>query len=165
MATFSTNLLLGVADLKVGASIAKNFASTSERVGMMIVWAKTKAGLDTPKGLLEGKNLKGAVSGTAVKMAASKPSAAGVELLKDALKATEMEPWAIPVEVASNIAQDRGADMLAKSGEKNAAAKPNGAISRLPHPHRNHHLMDSFLDDRSIIEQSAVRKIASGVQG
>jgi hypothetical protein len=167
VATFSTNLILGVADVGVGAKIAKSFTSKSARIGMAIVWAKTKSVLEVPKGLIEGKDLKEAACAGAVKMAASTPATAGVELLKDVLKVRELEPWAIPIEVVLNMAQDKGGEMLAKTGEKEPEVRPsqNQVPARLPHPHRNHHLMDSFLYDRSIIEQTAVQKVGSGPRG
>jgi hypothetical protein len=160
LATFSTNLVLGVADVKVGASLDK-IASKAERIGMAIVWAKAKATLETPKGLIEGKNLSEAASSSGVKLAASTPVTAGVEQLKSVLEARELKPWAIPVEVALNLLQDKGGEMLAKSGEKEQR-ETKGPPAHLPHPHPNHHLMDAVIYDRSMIEQSAVRKIGSG---
>jgi len=123
--------------------------------------AKAKATLETPKGLIEGKNLSEAASSSGVKLAASTPVTAGVEQLKSVLEARELKPWAIPVEVALNLLQDKGGEMLAKSGEKEQR-ETKGPPAHLPHPHPNHHLMDAVIYDRSMIEQSAVRKIGSG---
>jgi hypothetical protein len=159
VATFSTNLLLGAADLKVGAAI-KGMSSASARIGMAIVWSKSKAVLEVPKGLIEGKSLKQAVSAGGVKLAASTPSTAGVEGLK-AVLGEEGEAWAIPVEVALNIIQDKGGDAMAESGEKGDNKETTGPRAHLPHPHPNHRMMDAVIYDQSIIEQSAVKQIGS----
>jgi len=157
LATFSTNLLLGAADLKVGAAI-RGLASTSERIGMAIVWSKSKAILEVPKGLIEGKSLKQSASAAAAKLVASTPGTAGVEGLKSVLGE---EAWAIPVEVALNILQDKGGEAIAESGEKGEKKETTGPRPHLPHPHPNHRLMDAVIYDQSVIEQSAVRQIGS----
>lgn len=156
LATFSTNLLLGAADLKVGA-VVKGM-STSEKIGIAIVWAKGKSVLEVPKGLIEGKSLNQAVSGGGVKLVASTPAAATVEGLKAVLG--ENEAWAIPVEVAINIFQDKAGDAVSESGEKEKA-ETKGPPAHLPHPHPNHRLMDAVIYDQSVIEQSAVKQIGS----
>ena len=158
VATFGTNLVLGMADLKVGAAI-KGLGSASERIGMAIVWAKAKATLDVPKSLIEGKTMKQAVSGGGVKLVASTPATAGVEYLKAALG--EGEAWAIPVEVALNIAQDKVGESMSESGEKQEKKETSGPPAHLPHPHPNHRLLDAVVYDRSIIEQTAVQQIGS----
>jgi hypothetical protein len=158
VATFFTNLVLGATDFKVGAAIEKKLASHLDKVALNIVWAKAKGFLDIPKSLLEGKHLNEAAAGGAVKAAAATPVAAGVEQLKSYLDALGMKKWAIPVEVALNMLQDKGGDMLAKSGEK---ASDSGVPPKpVPPVHRSEHLMDAVIYDHSIIEQSAVRKIA-----
>jgi hypothetical protein len=157
LATFSTNLLLGAADLKVGAAVEK-LASTAEKIGMAIVWAKAKAVLEVPKGLIEGKSLKQAASNGGVKMVASTPGTAAVEGLKAVLE--ENKAWAIPVEVALNLYQDYAGDKLAESGEKESK-ETKGPPAHLKHSHPNHHLMDAVIYDSSIIEQSAVRQIGT----
>jgi hypothetical protein len=159
VATFSTNLILGAADLKVGAAL-KGLASTSERIGMAIVWSKSKAIMEIPKGLIEGKSLKESASAAGVKLAASTPATAGVEGLK-AVLGEEGEAWAIPVEVALNILQDKGGEAIAASGEKEERKETSGPRPHLPHPHPNHRLMDAVIYDQSIIEQSAIRQIGS----
>lgn len=156
LATFSTNLLLGAADLKVGAAI-KGLGSTSEKIGMAIVWSKSKAVLEVPKGLIEGKSLKQSASAAAAKLVASTPGTAGIEGLKTVLGE---EAWAIPVEVALNILQDKGGEAIAESGEKEKK-ETTGPRAHLPHPHPNHRLMDAVIYDQSIIEQAAVRQIGS----
>jgi hypothetical protein len=158
VATFGTNLVLGVADLKVGAAI-KGLGSASERIGMAIVWAKAKATLDVPKSLIEGKTMKQAVSGGGVKLAASTPATAGVEYLKGILG--EGEAWAIPVEVALNIMQDKAGEAMSESGEKAEKKESKGPPAHLPHPHPNHRLLDAVVYDRSVIEQTAVQQIGS----
>jgi hypothetical protein len=158
VATFGTNLVLGMADLKVGAAI-KGLGSASERIGMAIVWAKAKATLDVPKSLIEGKTMKQAVSGGGVKLVASTPATAGVEYLKAALG--EGEAWAIPVEVALNIAQDKVGESMSESGEKQEKKETSGPPAHLPHPHPNHRLLDAVVYDKSIIEQTAVQQIGS----
>jgi hypothetical protein len=158
VATFGTNLVLGMADLKVGAAI-KGLGSASERIGMAIVWAKAKATLDVPKSLIEGKTMKQAVSGGGVKLVASTPATAGVECLKGVL-GEEGEAWAIPVEVALNIMQDKAGEAMSESGEKQEKKETKGPPAHLPHPHPNHRLLDAVVYDRSIIEQSAVQQIA-----
>jgi len=105
-----------VADVKVGASLDKMLEGRENRNGYRV--GKSKATLETPKGLIEGKNLSEAASSSGVKLAASTPVTAGVEQLKSVLEARELKPWAIPVEVALNLLQDKGGEMLAKSGEK-----------------------------------------------
>jgi hypothetical protein len=161
VATFGTNLVLGVADLKVGAAL-KGMSSVSGKIGMAIVWAKAKAVIDVPKSLIEGKSLKQAVSGGAVKLTAATPGTAAVEGLK-AVLGEEGEAWAIPVEVALNILQDKGGEALSESGEEKKDTK--GPPAHLPHPHPNHRLMDAVAYDKSIIEQTAVQQIGSGPQG
>jgi hypothetical protein len=158
VATFGTNLVLGMADLKVGAAI-KGLGSASERIGMAIVWAKAKATLDVPKSLIEGKTMKQAVSGGGVKLVASTPATAGVECLKGVL-GEEGEAWAIPVEVALNIMQDKAGEAMSESGEKREKKETKGPPAHLPHPHPNHRLLDAVVYDRSIIEQTAVQQIA-----
>jgi hypothetical protein len=158
LATFSTNLLLGAADLKVGAAI-KGLGSASERIGMAIVWAKTKATLDVPKSLIEGKTMKQAASGGAAKLVASTPAAAGVEYLGDVLG--EGEAWAIPVEVALNIMQDKAGEAMSELGEKTEKKETKGPPAQLPHPHPNHRLLDAVVYDQSIIERTAVHQIGS----
>jgi hypothetical protein len=155
VATFSTNLLMGALDLKVGA--LTKAMSTSEKIGIGIVWAKSKAVLDVPKSLIEGKNLKQAVSGAAVKLVFSTPGASGVEGLKAAL-GEESEAWAIPVEVALNRIQDKIGDTVAERGEKK---ETKGPPAHLPPAHPNHHLMDAVIYDESVIEQTAVKQIGS----
>jgi hypothetical protein len=157
LATFSTNLLMGVADLKVGAAL-KEMSSVSGRIGMAIVWAKGKSVLEVPKALIEGKSLKQAVSVGGVKLVASTPGTAGVEGLK-AVLGEKGEAWAIPVEVALNIFQDKAGDAISESGEKK---ETTGPPAHLPHPHPNHRLLDAVAYDRSIIEQTAVQQIGSG---
>jgi hypothetical protein len=159
VATFGTNLVMGVADLKVGGAIEKAFSSKIDRLGMTIVWAKGKSLLEIPKGLIEGKSLNDAAAAGGVKLAASTPVTAGVEQLKSFLEVKEMKAWAIPVEVALNLAQDKVGEYLAKSGEKK---ETQGPPAHQRPPHRNHHLIDAILYDESVIEQSAVRKIGSG---
>jgi hypothetical protein len=156
VATFSTNLLMGAFDLKVGA-VTKGMTSLSEKIGVAIVWAKAKAVLDVPKSLIEGKNLKESVSGAAVKLIGSTPGAAGIEGLKAAL-GEKNEVWALPVEVLLNRLMDKGGEALAKSGEKK---ETKGPPAHLPHPHRNHRLMDAVVYDESVIEQIAVKQIGS----
>lgn len=156
VATFSTNLLVGAFDLKVGA-MTKGITSLSEKIGVAIVWSKAKAVLDVPKSLIEGKNLKESVSGAATKLIGSTPGAAGIETLKDAL-GQQNEAWAIPVEVLLNRLQDKGGDAIAKSGEKK---ETKGPPAHLPHTHRNHRLMDAVVYDESVIEQIAVKQIGS----
>lgn len=158
VATFSTNLLMGAFDLKVGA--VTKAMSVSEKIGIGIVWAKSKALLDVPKSLIEGKNLKQAVSGAAVKLVFSTPGAAGVEGLKTVL-GEEAAVWAIPVEVALNRYQDTAGDALAEYGEKGEKKETKGPPAHLPPHHPNHHLMDAVVYDQSIIEQAAVRQIGS----
>jgi hypothetical protein len=158
VATFSTNLLMGALDLKVGA--ATKALSTSEKIGIGIVWAKSKAVLDVPKSLIEGKNLRQAVGGAAVKMVFSTPGAAGVEGLKAAL-GEESEAWAIPVEVALNRFQDKLGDAAAEYGQKEEPKETKGPPAHLPPNHPNHRLMDAVIYDESIIEQTAVRQIGS----
>lgn len=159
LATFSTNLLLGAADLKVGAAI-RGLGSASERIGMAIVWAKTKATLDVPKSLIEGKAMKQAASGGGAKLIASTPATAGVEYLKGVLG--EGEAWAIPVEVALNIMQDKAGEAMSELGEKAEKKKETkGPPARLPHPHPNHRLLDAVVYDQSLIERTAVHQIAS----
>lgn len=157
LATFSTNLLLGALDLKVGAAI-KGLGSTSEKIGMAIVWSKSKAILEVPKGLIEGKSLKQSASAAGAKLVASTPGTAGVEGLKAVLGE---EAWAIPVEVALNILQDKGGEAIAESGEKGEKKETTGPRAHLPHPHPNHRIMDAVVYDQSVIEQSAVRQIGS----
>jgi hypothetical protein len=159
LATFSTNLLLGAFDLKVGAAM-KGMTSLSEKIGVAIVWSKAKGAMEIPKGLIEGKSLKQAASGAAVKLMASSPGTSGVEALK-AVLGEEGEAWAIPVEVALNILQDKGGDALAESGEKGEKKESTGPRAHLPHPHPNHRMMDAVIYDRSVIEQAAVRQIGS----
>lgn len=153
VATFSTNLLMGAFDLKVGA--LTKVMKTADKIGIGILWAKSKAILDVPKSLIEGKSLKQAVSGAAVKLIFSTPGAAGVEGLKAKL-GEEAEDWAIPVEVLLNRIQDKLGDKLGESGEET-----KGPPARLRHQHPNHHLMDAVVYDESIIEQTAVRQIGS----
>jgi hypothetical protein len=155
VATFSTNLLMGAFDLKVGA--LTKAMSTANKIGIGILWAKSKALLDIPKSLIEGKNLKQAVSGAAVKLLASTPGGAGIEGLKAKL-GEEAEAWAIPVEAALARLLDHGGDALSESGEKK---ETKGPPAHLPHLHRNHRLMDAVIYDESIIEQSAVKQIGS----
>lgn len=159
LATFSTNLLMGALDLKVGGAI-KGLSSTSEKIGMAIVWSKSKAVLEVPKSLIEGKDMKQAVSSAAVKLVASTPATAGVEGLK-AVLGEEGEAWAIPVEVLLNRLQDKGGEALAEKGEKGERKETKGPPAHLPRPHPNHHLMDAVIYDESIIEQIAVRQIGS----
>jgi hypothetical protein len=159
VATFGTNLVLGVADLKVGTAI-KGLGSASERIGMAIVWAKTKAALDVPKSLIEGKSMKQATSGAGVKLVASTPATAGVEYLKGVL-GEKGEAWAIPVEVTLNIIQDRAAEAMSESGEKSEKKETLGPPAHLPPPHPNHRLLDAVVYDQSVIEQTAVQQIAS----
>lgn len=159
VATFSTNLLMGALDLKVGGAI-KGLSSTSEKIGMAIVWSKSKAVLEVPKSMIEGKNLKQAVSSAAVKLVASTPATAGVEGLK-AVLGEEGEVWAIPVEVALNRLQDKAGDALGESGEKGERRETKGPPAHLPHPHPNHRLMDAVIYDQSLINQTAVRQIGS----
>ncbi len=158
VATFGTNLVLGLADLKVGAAL-KGMSSASERIGMAIVWAKAKATLDVPKSLIEGKTMRQAVSGGGVKLVASTPATAGLEYLKGVLG--EGEAWAIPVEVALNIMQDKAGEAMSESGEKGERPETKGPPAHLPHPHPNHRLLDAVVYDRSIIEQTAVQQIGS----
>jgi hypothetical protein len=158
VATFSTNLLMGALDLKVGA--ATKAMSLTDKIGIGIVWAKSKAVLEVPKGLIEGKNLKQAVSGAAVKLVFSTPATAGIEGLKSAL-GEESEAWAIPVEVALNRIQDKLGDAAAEYGEKGEKKETKGPPAHLPHPHPNHHLMDAVIYDQKLIEQTAVRQIGS----
>jgi hypothetical protein len=160
LATFSTNLLIGAADLKVGAAL-KGMSSASGKIGMTIVWAKGKAVLEVPKALIEGKNMNQASSAGLVKLAASTPGTAAVESLKDAL-GEEKEAWAIPVEVALNLYQDYAADKLSESGGKEPK-ETKGPSGHLPHPHPNHHLMDAVIYDSSIIERSAIRQIGTSL--
>lgn len=155
VATFSTNLLMGAFDLKVGA-LTKTM-SVSEKIGIGIVWSKSKAVLDVPKSLIEGKNLKQAVSGAAVKLVFSTPATAGVEGLK-AVLGEESEAWAIPVEVALNRLQDKLGDAASEYGE---TRETKGPPAHLPPHHPNHRLMDAVIYDQSIIEQTAVRQIGS----
>ncbi|HLV85426.1 MAG TPA: hypothetical protein VKV39_00510 [Candidatus Sulfotelmatobacter sp.] len=155
IATFGTNLVLGLADLKAGKAI-EEIGSLSGRIGMTIVWAKAKSVLEVPKGLIEGKNLQQAASSGAVKMVGSTPLTSGIEGLKAVLG--KSKGWAIPVEVALNLLQDKAGDALAESGEKK---ETKGPPAHLPHPHPNHRLMDAVIYDRSVIEQSAVRQIGS----
>ena len=162
LATFSTNLLLGAADLKVGAAI-KGMSSASGRIGMAIVWSKAKAVIEVPKGLIEGKSLKQAVSSGGVKLVGSTPLTAGVEGLK-AVLGEEGEVWALPVEVAQNIFQDKAADAISESGEREKK-ETKGPPAHLSHPHPNHRLMDAVIYDNSVIEQTAVRQIGSGPNG
>jgi len=159
LATFSTNLLLGAFDLKVGAAM-KGMTSLAEKIGVAIVWSKAKGAMEIPKGLIEGKSLKQAASGAAVKLMASTPGASGVEALK-AVLGEEGEAWAIPVEVALNILQDKGGEALAESGEKGEKKESSGPRAHLPHPHPNHRMMDAVIYDRSVIEQTAVKQIGS----
>jgi hypothetical protein len=162
--TFSTNLLLGVADIKVGAAITKNIASKSGKIGLLMVWAKAKGVLEVPKNLIEGKHLNEAASSGLVKTAAATPVTVGVEQLKDYLKSGGLpEEWAIPVDVALSIAQDKGGELLAKAGER--APESKRPPEHFVPVHRSHHLMDAVLYDRSIIEKSAVRKIGPGPRG
>jgi hypothetical protein len=154
VATFSTNLLLGLGDLKVAASIAKHGSSKAERLAMTILWSKVKGVLDVPKSLIEGKHVNDAMSSGVVKSAAAAPVTAGVEQLKSILESREMSAWAIPVEVTLNMLQDKGGEMLAKAAESTAPPKPALPI------HRSERLMDSVIYDRSILDKSAVRKVA-----
>jgi len=154
VATFSTNLLMGALDLKVGA-LTKTM-STADKIGIGIVWAKSKAVLDIPKSLIEGKDLKHAATGAAVKLIFSTPGAAGVEGLKAVLG--EAEKWAIPVEVVLNRVQDKLGDRLAEPGE---TKETKGPPAHLRHVHPNHRLMDAVAYDESIIEQTAIKQIAS----
>lgn len=166
IATFSTNLLFGALDLKVGKVAEK--LSTTGKVGVGILWAKVKGAAEIPKGLIEGKDLKEAASAGAVKVGAATATGAGVEMLKSALKAKHLDGLVIPVEVALNKAQDRGGELLARAGENGTPHSQqvnNPHPMRLPHPHKNHHLMDTFLYDRSVIDQTALRKVGSGVGG
>jgi len=156
VATFGTNLVLGMADFKVGAAL-KGLTSTSERIGLAIIWAKTKAVIDIPKGLIEGKTMTQAASGGAVKLVVSTPGTAGIEGLK-AVLGDKGEAWAIPVEVVLNIFQDKAGEALAESGEK---PETKGPPPHLPHPHPNHRLMDAVVYDRSVIEKTAVQQIGS----
>lgn len=158
LATFSTNLLMGAADLKVGAAI-KGLGSASERIGMAIVWAKAKATLDVPKSVIEGKTMKQAVSGGGAKLIASTPETAGVEYLKEVLG--EGEAWAIPVEVALSIMQDKAGEAMSEWGEKAEKKETKGPPPHLPPPHPNHRLLDAVVFDQSIIEKTAVQQIAS----
>lgn len=162
VATFGTNLVLGVADLKVGAAI-KEIASTSGRIGMAIVWSKAKAVIEVPKSLIEGKSLQQAVSSGAVKLTAATPATAAIEGLK-AVLGEEGEAWAIPVEVALNIFQDKAGDALAEAGEKSEKPERKSPPVQLPHPHPNHRLMDAVIYDKSVIEQTAIRQIGSWAQ-
>jgi hypothetical protein len=157
LATFSTNLLMGVADLRVGAAVKG--MSTSGKIGIAMIWAKGKSVLEIPKGLIEGKSLKQAVSGGGVKLVASTPTSATVEGLK-AVLGEKGEAWAIPVEVALNIFQDKAGDAISESGEKEKP-ETKGPPAHLPHPHPNHRLMEAVIYDNSIIEQTAVRQIGS----
>lgn len=157
VATFSTNLLMGAFDLKVGA-LTKTM-SASGKIGIGIVWSKSKAVLDVPKSLIEGKNLKQAVSGAAVKLVFSTPATAGVEGLKAVLE--ESEAWAIPVEVALNRLQDKLGDAAGEYGEKEEKKETKGPPAHLPPHHPNHRLMDAVIYDESIIEKTAVRQIGS----
>ena len=159
VATFGTNLVLGIADLKVGAAI-KGIASTSGRIGMAIVWSKAKSVIEVPKGLIEGKSLKQAVAAGTVKLVASTPATAGVEGLK-AVLGEEGEAWAIPVEVALNIFQDKSGDALGESGERAEKKQTNGPPAHLPHPHPSHRLMEAVVYDKSVIEQTAIKQIGS----
>jgi hypothetical protein len=155
VATFSTNLLLGLGDLKVGALIKANGTSKAERLGMAIVWSKVKGVLDVPKSLIEGKHVNEAMSSGLVKTAAATPVTAGAEQLKAILESREMLGWAIPVEVALNMLQDKGGELLAKAAESTAPPKPPPPI------HRSERLMDALIYDRCILETTAVRKVAS----
>jgi hypothetical protein len=91
-----------------------------------------------------------------------------------------LKAWAIPVEVAHNRLEDKGGELLAKSGENKETHETRGPPAHLPPRHGNHHrrdvviydptiydpaIYDSAIYDRSILEQSAVRKIASGSGG
>jgi hypothetical protein len=159
LATFSTNLLLGAADLKVGPAI-KGMSSASSRIGMAIVWSKAKSVIEVPKGLIEGKSLKQAVSTGGVKLVASTPATSAVEGLNEIL-GEERAPWAIPVEVALNIYQDKAGEAVAETGEKSESQETKGPPAHLPHPHPNHHLLDAIIYDQSVIEQTAVKQIGS----
>jgi hypothetical protein len=166
VATFSANLILGIADVKATASIAK-LATKSERLGMTIVWAKAKGASDIPKGVIEGKDFKKAAVTGAVKMATATPREFGNEALKAILDSKGIsKAWAVPVQVALDHLEDKGAEIIAESGveEAHQTNVHNALPMTLPHPHRNHHLMDTFLYDHSVIEKSAIRKIGSGPQ-
>jgi hypothetical protein len=96
-----------------------------------------------------------------------------------------LKAWAIPVEVAHNRLEDKGGELLAKSGETKQTHETRGPPSHLPPRHRNHHrrdvviydpaiydpaiydsaIYDSAIYDRSILDQSAVCEIASGSGG
>ena len=157
LATFSTNLLMGVADLKVGAAVEG--MSTSGKIGIAIVWAKGKSVLEVPKGMIEGKSLNQAVAGGGVKLVASTPASATVEGLK-AVLGEKGEAWAIPVEVALNILQDKTGEAVSESGEKEKP-ETKGPRAHLPHPHPNHRMLDAIVYDASTIEKTAVQQIAS----
>lgn len=170
LATFSTNFILGVADVKAGAAI-KGISSKSARIGMTIAWAHAKAVLSFPTGLIEGKTMAKAASGMGVKLISSTGPEAGIELLKDHLNEVlgeSGEGWAIPVVVGLELAEDRLADAIAESGENKGEGKvkeTNGPPAHLPHPHGNHRTMDAVVYDASVIEQTAVRQIGSGPNG
>jgi hypothetical protein len=127
---------------------------------MAIVWSKAKSVIEVPKGLIEGKSLKQAVAAGTVKLVASTPATAGVEGLK-AVLGEEGEAWAIPVEVALNIFQDKSGDALGESGERAEKKQTNGPPAHLPHPHPSHRLMEAVVYDKSVIEQTAIKQIGS----
>jgi hypothetical protein len=159
VATFSTNLLFGALDLKVGKVIEKATASLSGQIGLAIVWAKAKAVAEVPKSVIEGKHLDKAVSSGGVKLIASTPGTASIEGLKAYLEPLEMKPWAIPVEVALNLALDKAGAKLAHAGEKEPERKT--PPRHMPPSTRHQHLMDAVLYDQSQIEKMAVRQIGS----
>lgn len=157
--TFSTNLLFGALDLKAAGIIGKAAKTLAGKIGLGMVWAKAKAVASVPFSVIEGKRVGEGLSQGMVKMAAATPGAAAIEGLKDFLKPMDMEPWAIPVEVALNLSLDKAGDMaydMARQQPERTAA-PRHTPPSTP----QQHLMDAVLYDRTQIEKTAVRQIAS----
>ena len=98
-----------------------------------------------------------------MKLVASTPGTASIEGLKAYLEPLELKPWAIPVEIALNLALDHAGD---KAGKMISGASATGSERKAPPRHippstKQQHLMDAVLYDQSQIEKMAVRQIGS----
>jgi len=72
-----------------------------------------------------------------------------------------LKAWASPVEVALNRLEDKGGELRAKSREKNRPKRRKARQRTCVPPSQSP--SHAAIYDRSILEQSAVRKIASGI--